>query len=415
MNIILCTLVSITTYFFSLINHYDLQIKSLNNNTKEIAISPTDSTLYDFDIRPAAHLTGNYIAKLKNKKIALCVNQTSTIGNVHLVDTLRSLGINIAVIFAPEHGFRGKADAGEHVDNSVDATTGIKIISLYGDHKKPTSADLADVDMIVFDIQDVGCRFYTFISTLNYVMEACVDNSVPLLVLDRPNPNGFFIDGPILEKEYASFVGMNPVPIVHGMTIGEYALMINGEHWLGPNKQCNVVVVQCENYNHNKMYYVPIAPSPNLKSMQSIYLYPTLCLFEGTPVSVGRGTETPFEHFGHPDFAKYSYQFIPQSNAGAKNPTLKGTICYGVNAASAGVLRIRALRKIQLNYILNAYNSIDNKATFFTSFFDKLAGNASLQLMIKNGKRENEIRQNWEKGIADFKIMRKKYLLYTDF
>lgn len=369
--------------------------------------------IYDRDIKPAAFLVGNYIQDLKGKRIALCVNQTSTIGSTHLVDSLLNLGIEIKKIFAPEHGFRGKADAGEHINNSIDARTGIPIISLYGNHKKPTITDLQDIDVLIFDIQDVGARFYTFISTLTYVMEACGENNIPLIVLDRPNPNGHYVDGPVLEKGFESFVGMHSVPIVYGMTIGEYAQMVNGESWINPT--CNLKVISCEAYTHRKFYELPIAPSPNLKSMMSIYLYPSLCLFEGTPVSVGRGTDKPFEQYGYPDMTSYPYSFKPVPSAGAKDPPQNGKVCYGEDLSRIGEYRIRTLAKVNLDYLQNAFDACNDKSTFFNNFFHKLAGNSILKTQIQNRMRETEIRRTWQEKIDAFKIIRKKYLLYEDF
>lgn len=426
MQIIEIYLFSLLTLFNTCGNQVNTALKNLGDQTPavqnetQLAESVNDKAsdfikkdIYDRDIKPAAFEVNNYIEDLKGKKIALCVNQTSAIGQVHLVDSLLNLGIDVKKIFAPEHGFRGKADAGEHVNNSIDTRTGIPIISLYGDHKKPTLTDLKDIDMIVFDIQDVGVRFYTFISTLTYVMEASAENNIPLLVLDRPNPNGHYVDGPVLENGFQSFVGMHNVPVVYGMTIGEYALMVNGEGWI--QKPCDLKVVPCIAYNHKKFYQIPIAPSPNLKTMLSIYLYPSLGLFEGTPVSVGRGTDNPFEQYGYPDMTSYPYSFKPHPTDGAKDPLQNGKVCYGEDLRSIGELRIRMLQKVNLDYLQKAFNACNDKSNFFNNFFNKLAGNSILKTQIQNRMRETEIRKSWQEKLNAFKIIRKKYLLYEDF
>jgi uncharacterized protein YbbC (DUF1343 family) len=380
-------------------------------------------------ITTGAEQTNLYLPILKNKRIGLFANQTSVIGKTHLADSLISLGIKIEKIFGPEHGFRGKANAGEHVDDGIDTKTGIKVISLYGNHKKPTTDDLSNIDLLVFDIQDVGVRFYTFISSLQYFMEAALENNIPLVILDRPNPNGFYIDGPLLEKEYASFVGMQPVPIVYGMTIGEYALMLYGEKWLSKEanakilntsskKESQIRVIPCKNYNHNSKYILPVNPSPNLKQMQSIYLYPSTCFFEGTVISEGRGTPTPFQVFGHPDLPKNLYEFTPAPNEGAKSSKCFFQKCYGWNLAGSNeaVLKLTD-NKIQIKYLLEAYKLFPGKDSFFlaNNFFNKLAGNNKLMQQIKNGASEAEIRNSWAPGINSFKAIRRKYLLYEDF
>ena len=285
-------------------------------------------------IQVGAEQTQKYLPLLKNKRIALVANQSSLINSTHLVDSLLALNINLVKIFSPEHGFRGNADAGEVVSDNIDGKTGIPVISMYGKNKKPQSENLKDVDIMVFDLQDVGVRFYTYISSLHYVMEACAGNNIPLIVLDRPNPNGFYIDGPVLEKEFTSFIGMHPVPIVYGMTIGEYAKMINGEKWLKNEVKCDLTVIKCENYTHNSLYKLPVKPSPNLPDITSVYLYPSLCLFEGTIMSVGRGTKFPFHCYGHPDFKIASFKFKPVSIPGAaKHPKYEGKTCNGINVS----------------------------------------------------------------------------------
>lgn len=357
-----------------------------------------------------------YVPILKGKKVALLVNQTSIVKKVHLVDTLRSLNINIVKIFAPEHGFRGTADAGEKVKSGIDTKTGIAITSMYGANKKPGKESMVGIDYVIFDIQDVGARFYTYISSLQYMMEACAEANVPMMVLDRPNPNGFYVDGPILESKYKSFVGMQQIPIVHGMTVGEYAQMLNGESWLANKKKCKLKVIQCEQYNHSMLYNLPIPPSPNLKSPIAVLLYPSLCLFEGTIVSVGRGTDKPFEVWGHPLFKDNGFSFIPESKEGAKNPPFENKKCYGADLRLPPSDIMKILHgELNLTFIRNALSLCQDKAVFFNSFFEKLAGNATLKSQLLAGKSDEEIRKSWATGIANFKKIRKKYLLYPDF
>lgn len=348
---------------------------------------------------------------LKDKRVAVVGNQTSMINNVHLVDTLLSLKVNVVKVFAPEHGFRGEADAGEKVNNAIDSKTGLPLVSLYGNNKKPSDEQLADVDVVIFDIQDVGVRFYTFISTLHYVMEACAENDKELIVLDRPNPNARYIDGPVLDMEFHSFVGMHPVPIVYGMTIGEYAMMINGEGWLEDCQQCDLRIIPCKNYDHNSFYSLPIPPSPNLKTDRAIALYPSLCLFEGTTVSLGRGTTKPFEIYGHPRFSDTTFQFTPVPMPGAKTSTQLNKRCFGFDLSSVDY---RSINQIKLEYLINANHLLADSAVFINqnSFFNKLAGNDILKEQLHNCLSEQEIRQSWQKGIEEFKEIRKKYLLY---
>jgi uncharacterized protein YbbC (DUF1343 family) len=375
-----------------------------------------------------------YLPMLKGKSVAIFANQTSMVGNTHLVDTLVKSGIKIVKIFGPEHGFRGVADAGEHVKDGIDKKSGLPVISLYGNHKKPTFEDLKDVDVVLFDIQDVGVRFYTFISSLEYVLEACLENHKPLLVLDRPNPNGFYVDGPVLDKKFKSFIGMQPIPIVYGMTMGEYTLMLAGEKWLSENANkinaynittkptadtpFHVQVIKCKNYDHNTKYILPINPSPNLREMQSIYLYPSTCFFEGTVLSEGRGTNKPFQIFGHPSLPKNLYSFTPVPNEGAKSSKCFNQLCYGWNLSDTKEAILKNLNgKIQLKYLIEAYKLFPNKDSFFltNNFFHKLAGNDVLMQQIKAGKTEKEIKKSWEKDLIKFKGIRKKYLLYKDF
>ncbi len=363
---------------------------------------------------PAAYMLYNYLPALQNKKVGLVVNQTSTLEQTHLVDTLLKLGIAVDKIFAPEHGFRGNADAGEAVSSSTDDATGISIVSLYGDHKKPTSEDLKNLDILVFDIQDVGVRFYTYISTLHYVMEACAENKVKLLVLDRPNPNGSYVDGPVLNMKYKSFVGMHPVPIVYGMTIGEYAMMINGEKWLKDGMQCDLQVIKNESYTHESFYSLPIKPSPNLLDIDAIILYPSLCLFEGTVISVGRGTYSPFKVIGNPELSQsYGFLFNPQSIEGmSKNPPFLNETCYGIDLQNYDTGGLLASKKINLKWLMEMYQNYPKKDQFFNSFFVKLTGTDELQKQIEAGKSEACIRKSWKKDLKTFKETRSKYLLY---
>ncbi len=382
-------------------------------------------------IIPGAERMEVYLPLLKGKSVAVYANQTSMVKNTHLVDTLVKRGIKVVKIFGPEHGFRGTASAGEEVGNAVDKKTGIKIISLYGDHKKPTPADFEGVDVIVFDIQDVGVRFYTYISSLEYLLDAVLENHKPLLILDRPNPNGFYVDGPVLDKKYKSFIGMQSVPVVYGMTIGEYALMLTGEKWLSPKANeintynvstqptadtpFHVQIIKCKNYNHSSKYILPVMPSPNLKDMQSIYLYPSTCFIEGTVLSEGRGTDKPFLYIGHPALPKNLFSFTPKPNEGAKSSKCYYQKCYGwdLSGTIQEVLK-KVDNKIQLIYLLQAYKLFPEKDSFFlkNNFISKLAGNDELSKQVKEGKTEAEIKASWEPALTNFKAIRKKYLLY---
>lgn len=392
-------------------------------------------------IKPGANNLSEYVPLLKGKRVGLFANQTSMIGRTHLADTLQKSGINIAMIFGPEHGFRGTADAGEKVGNYTDAKTGIPVVSLYGAKRRPTAEDLKNIDVLLFDIQDVGVRFYTYISSLQEYMEAALENDKPLIILDRPNPNGFYVDGPVLDLKYKSFVGMQPVPIVYGMTIGEYALMISGEKWLsdGANKKYAqyekskesggnpfyLKVIKNEGYDHHSKYELPIKPSPNLPNIQSIYLYPSTCFFEGTTLSEGRGTDKPFMVFGAPSLPKKLFAFTPSPNEGAKSSKHFGKICYGWDLSGTKELVLKEVnQKVQLKWLLEAYRLFPEKDSFFIvpksgnmeqSFFNKLAGNNDLWQQIKAGKSEKEIRASWEPKLSEFNTLRKKYLLYTDF
>lgn len=395
-----------------------------------VAAQPTGNTT----VIPGAERMPVYLPMLKGKAVAVFANQTSMVKHTHLVDTLISSGINVVKIFGPEHGFRGDADAGEHVGDAKDRKTGIPVISLYGNHKKPTPEDFKGVDVLVFDIQDVGVRFYTYISSLQYYLEAALENHKPLLILDRPNPNGFYVDGPVLDMKFTSFIGMQPIPIVYGMTIGEYALFLAGENLL--SKEANAInaynvttnptvdtpfhvqVIKCKNYDHNTKYELPVMPSPNLKAMQGIYLYPSTCFFEGTVLSEGRGTDKPFQVFGHPALPKNLYAFTPKPNEGAKNSKCFYQQCYGWNISGSNEEVLKTLDgKIQLKYLLDAYQLFPGKDTFFlkNNFINKLAGNDLLMQQVKDGKTEKEIRSSWEPALSEFKKTRKKYLLYEDF
>jgi uncharacterized protein YbbC (DUF1343 family) len=367
------------------------------------------------DIRTGADCIDEYKSLLKGKSVAVVANQSSMIGKTHLVDSLLSSGIKVKKVFCPEHGFRGLVDAGAAVQSAKDEKTGLSIISLYGKNKKPSAADLKDVDVLIFDIQDVGVRFYTYLSTLHYVMEACAENKKSLIVLDRPNPNGYYVDGPVLEEKYKSFLGLHPVPLVYGMTIGEYAKMINGEGWLNGGLKCELTVITLKGYEHRDMYELPVRPSPNLPNMSAIYMYPSLGLFEGTVVSVGRGTDLPFQVIGHPNLQKTNYEFTPQPKPGAMEPKYKAQLCKGFNLSEFGKEYMKNVRQIYLFWLMGTYSNTPDKAAFFDENFNYHAGNATLQQQIKDGKSEAEIRKSWAEGIAKFKIIRKKYLLYKDF
>ena len=368
-------------------------------------------TFANLPIITGAERTKEYLPLLTNKRIALVVNQTSTIGKTHLADSLLSLHVNITKIFGPEHGFRGTADAGAHIDNGKDPKTGLPIISLYGDNKKPTAEQLKDIDLLIFDIQDVGARFYTYISTLHYVMEAAAENGKQVIVFDRPNPNGHYVDGPVLDPENSSFVGMDKIPVVHGLTIAEYAQMLNGEKWLKNGVQCNLIVIQCLNYDHQKPYAPPIPPSPNLRDLQAIYLYPSLCLFEGTPISVGRGTDFPFKVFGHPTLNKYPFSFTPGPKPGANNPLLNGQRCYGVSFSEKTPEELRNTG-FTLKYLIEVYQQFPTKTGFFNNFFTNLIGNTETKNQIVGGLTEEMIRKSWKEDLDAFKVIRQKYLLY---
>jgi len=361
---------------------------------------------------PGANQIDQYMHLIEGKSVAIVANQTSMVGETHLIDTLSGLRINISRIFAPEHGFRELADAGNTIEDGKDPVTGIQIISLYGQHLKPTSDDLKNINVVIFDIQDVGVRFYTYISTLHYVLEACAENNVKCIVLDRPNPNGFYYDGNIADTVYRSFVGMDPVPVVHGMTVGEYARMLNGEGWLKNSVKCDLTVIKCKNYTHNTMYELPVKPSPNLPNQTSIYLYPSICFFEGTSFSLGRGTSYPFQVFGSPKLPDKGFSFTPASVPGAKNPPFLGIKCYGTDLRNAIKDKVVPSPELNLKWVIDAYRSYPEKGDFFTSYFDVLASGPRLREQIQEGMDSEEIRASWKEGLEKFGKIRAKYLLY---
>lgn len=363
-------------------------------------------------VRTGAERTELYLPLLRGKRVAVVTNQTGLIARTHLVDSLLALKVNVRKVFAPEHGFRGEADAGEHVASTRDQRSGLPLVSLYGKNKKPAREQLQDVDVVLFDIQDVGVRFYTYISTLHYVMEACAEQGKSLVVLDRPNPNGFYVDGPVLDTTYRSFVGMHPVPLVHGMTIGEYAHMINGEGWLGGGKTCALEVVPCDDYDHARQYDLPVRPSPNLPNMAAVYLYPSLGLFEGTLVSVGRGTEKPFQCIGYPGSGFGSYAFTPRPMPGAKEPPHNGKSCQGMDLAEYGTFVTRLEPGLHLEWLIGFHGVATDKQAFFTPFFEKLAGGPGLRLAVQRGDDVATIKASWAKDLERFRGVRKKYLLY---
>jgi len=372
-----------------------------------------NKTIISAEINNAVIKTGadnyeKYLPLLKDKKVGIVTNQTGILSNkTHVVDFLLEKKIAVQTIFAPEHGFRGTADAGEHVVDGKDPKTGLPIISLYGDNKKPKSAQLSGIDVMIFDLQDVGARFYTYISSLHYVMEACAENNVPLIVLDRPNPNGSIVDGPLLEKEFTSFVGMHPIPLLHGMTIGEYAQMVNGEKWLKEGAQCKLTVIPCVDYNRTMPYSLLVKPSPNLPNDQSINLYASLCLFEGTNVSMGRGTEKQFQIYGSPYLTKTNFSFTPKPNFGAKDPLYNGKECFGEDLTA-----YPKLKQLELKWLIKAYQNTSDKTKFFNAFFTKLAGTKKLQQQIESDVSEAQIRKTWQKDLEAFKKIRTKYLIY---
>lgn len=366
-----------------------------------------------------AERTGVYLPLLKEKRVGIVANQTTIIGRTHLVDSLLALGVNIVKIFVPEHGFRGDEDAGAVIANEHDPSAGIPIISLYRsdtrtERNKPTPEDLSGLDLLIFDFQDVGTRFYTNNSAMHYIMEACAENNLSMMILDRPNPHGYYVDGPMLDTAFRSFVGMHPVPVVHGMTMGEYAQMINGERWLRNGVQCRLTVVPCANYSHESLYALPVKPSPNLPDMQSVYLYPSICFFEGTVLSLGRGTAHPFQMFGHPTLSNMNYSFTPRAVRGAMNPPLRDQLCHGVDLRSYDVAQIIKSKRIRLEWLIDAYKAFAQKDSFFIPYINTLAGSTKLRDQIIAGMTADEIRNSWKEDLEKFRAVRKKYLIYPD-
>ncbi len=391
--------------FFALL----ISLAACRAQTSAVSLSLSANNAASLAIQTGTAQIIEYLPLLQDKKVGLVVNHTALVGNTHLVDTLLSLGVKIQKVFAPEHGFRGDVDAGEHFQNSTDRKTGLPIVSLYGKNKKPSPEQIADLDILLFDIQDVGVRFYTYISTLHYVMEACAENNKKLLVLDRPNPNGSYVDGPIREYKFKSFVGMHPIPIVHGLTVGELAQMINGEKWLKHNLQCDLAVIKNRNYQHALPYSLPAKPSPNLPNDLAILLYPSICLFEGTVVSVGRGTEFPFQVIGAPEKQLGSFAFTPRSIVGmSKNPLYKDNTCYGIDFRNKNNLK----GQFTLKYVIDFYEKTSNKSKFFNKYFDTLLGTAKVREQIIAGMSDEQIRAGWEKDLQAYRLKRQKYLLY---
>ncbi len=369
--------------------------------------------LFGQEIKTGAESVNEYLPLLKGKKVAVLSNQTGMIGKTHLVDSLVALKVNIVAIMSPEHGFRGDADAGEHVSSSVDQKTGIPIKSLYeGNTNKPSAELIKQIDVLVFDLQDVGVRFYTYLTTMARMMEACAENGKKMIVLDRPNPIGFYVDGPILDMKHKSGVGWLPIPVVHGMTLGELAMMINGEKWLSNGIQCDITVIKCKNYTHESMYKLPVKPSPNLPDMRSIYLYPSTCYFEATPVSLGRGTDKAFQMYGHPNMKGYSFSFTPRSIPGAKFPPQLNKECFGVDLRTTPSIEEINKTGINLEYVIDAYKNLNLDDHFFRSFFELLIGKSYVRKMIMEGKSAAEIKAMWADDVVKFKQQRKPYLLY---
>ena len=393
-------------------------IKRMFDRLKRIAIVAValfSLNTVQAQILVGAACTDHYLPLLEGKRVAVCGNQTSMVGNTHLVDTLIGSGVRPVKIFCPEHGFRGNAEAGAHIASSTDSRTGIPIVSLYGKNKKPTPEQMADIDIVLFDLQDVGCRFYTYISTLHYVMEAAAESGKQVIVLDRPNPNGYYVDGPVLDPKFTSFVGMHPVPVVYGMTIGEYARMINGERWLKGGVQCALTVIEMEGYTHQTRYELPVSPSPNLQTPEAILLYPSLCFFEGAAVSVGRGTPTPFQIYGFPGLRGGDYTFTPVAIKGvSENPPYRDQKCQGFDLTAFATDHLDSAGCLQIDYLLKAYRLFPDKEKFFTnaSFFDKLAGTDRLRQQVVKGVSEKDIRASWQDGLEKFKAVRERYLLY---
>lgn len=360
-----------------------------------------------------AERMGQYLPLLDGKRVGILTNNTGLIGKTHIVDTLIALGVDLRTVFAPEHGFRGDGDAGENIKSYTDPKTGVRVVSTYGNSKKPSDKEIQALDILLFDIQDVGLRYYTYLSSMHYLMEACAAAGKQLVILDRPNPNGFYVDGPILDPKYKSFVGMHPIPVVHGMTLGELALMINGERWLEGNARCDVKVIACLGYNHNTKYVLPEKPSPNLPNMRSVYLYSSLCFFEGTPLSVGRGTEFPFQVYGHPKLPDTGFSFTPQNTYGAKNPPLKDIKCNGIDLRSIPSDQELWREGIDLKYLVESYRIIGGGDKFFLPIFNLLTGVSYVKEKIIAGASAPEIEAMWKDDVEKFREQRKPYLLYA--
>lgn len=367
-------------------------------------------------IIPGADRMPLYMPATRNRTVALVANHTSLVGHTNLLDTLLSRGVKVKKVFCPEHGFRGTSGAGETVRNGRDIKTGIPIVSLYGKKLKPSPEDLAGIDVVIYDLQDVGVRFYTYISTMYYVMQACAENFIPLFILDRPNPNGFYVDGPVLDMKYKSFAGIVPIPVVYGMTPGELANMMNDEGWLKTAERCSIGVIPCYNYTHKSLYRLPVNPSPNLQNMKAVYLYPSIGLFEGTAVNVGRGTDFPFQVFGSPRFPDTLFKYTPHTIPGVvTNPPNANQVCYGVDLQNLSEEELTSSARLNLDYVIQAYRLYPDKAHFFNSYFENLIGTDKVRLLIKSGVGADEIRARWETDLKNFKALRKKYLMYEDF
>ena len=401
---------SLALLFCAFLSQCQAQVFKMDDERTETREQPRLTFVDKTHYVAAATQLDDYLPLIEGKRVGVVGNQTSIIGKTHLVDSLLSLGITVKKIYTPEHGFRGNADAGARINNGKDEKTGLPIISLFGKNKKPTPEMLQGIDIILFDLQDVGVRFYTYISTMSYVMEAAAENKLPVIVLDRPNPNGFYVDGPLLKPENTSFVGMHRVPVVYGMTIGEYAKMVNGEGWLKGGITCDLTVIPIKDYNRNAIYELPVKPSPNLPNWESVYLYPTLCFFEGTIASVGRGTETPFQVYGHPN-RRGSYTFTPQSTSGASKPLLEGQRCRGENRVEFAHDYLNNTDQLHLEWLIEAYLQLKDKG-FFNNYFHLLSGDKQMQKDIENGKSADEVRASWEDDLEAFKTVRVKYLMY---
>ncbi len=370
----------------------------------------------DEPILPGAYLTDAYFPLLQGKRIAVAGNHTSLIGDVHLVDTLLASGFDLIRVFSPEHGFRGQAADGELISSTYDAEKGLEVVSLYGRNRRPQQEHLEDLDIIVFDMQDVGARFYTYISTMTFIMDEAARANIPVIVLDRPNPNIHYVDGPVMELEHASFVGLHPVPVVYGMTIGEYAMMVNGEGWLRGGVEADLRVVEVANYHRRSQYTLPVAPSPNLPNMTSVYLYPSLCFFEGTVLSIGRGTDKAFQLIGHPDLPPetYTYSFTPERRQASVNPPQLGKTCHGKDLSGMSLHLLQEKTALDLSYLINAYRDFPDKQGFFNDYFERLAGNSKLRYQIMVGYTEEDIRASWQDELEEFLQVREQYLLYPE-